>query len=437
MQGAGSSAGSGSNTLYFKDTAIEPQGLTVQQRPYETLGNTENATRKFSTVPVLFKKAARSQERAQFAPTQVLTRRAVRFFLLAIFIVIAAALPSAARKKETVAYGEGLIINVPSPAAEVERVVADIAADGIIRGTREYNKDEFVNKAQPASSCSVFPDWKDGGKVFYKVRTEALDPRGFKDSNDIGTLAVRYVVMPQGAENTVLRIDALFKEDFKRTVHLSDGSVENSEYRDIQDHLDFFELMKKEDAEAVRKRRPGMTKTQNPAGSAMEDAESSSSSRNVLSADVPNAQGSKPAPAGAPRDIPAAAAANTTSTAVPAAPVSSSPQVANHLPSVRDSSGSSGPAASGPPDPGNQAGSGPQDTLSLEQRVKALQGQVECVVKPPGAPLKSAPFHTAMNLQSLPTGTEVLILITTPYWYGVETHDGQHGWVSRDEVKQR
>ena len=42
-----------------------------------------------------------------------------------------------------------------------------------------------------------------GGKVFYKVREQALDPRNFKDSSDVGTLVVRYVVMPQGDKNTV------------------------------------------------------------------------------------------------------------------------------------------------------------------------------------------------------------------------------------------
>jgi hypothetical protein len=39
-------------------------------------------------------------------------------------------------------------------------------------------------------------------------------------------------------------------------------------------------------------------------------------------------------------------------------------------------------------------------------------------------------------LQSLPTGTEVLIVISTPYWYGVETHDGQHAWMLRVELEE-
>ena len=74
---------------------------------------------------------------------------------------------------------------------------------------------------------------------------------------------------------------------------------------------------------------------------------------------------------------------------------------------------------------------------SLEEQVKDLRRQLERLVKDPGAPLKSAPFHTASTLQSLPTGTEVLILISTPYWYGVETHDGQHGWIMRDDLVQK
>jgi hypothetical protein len=65
-----------------------------------------------------------------------------------------------------------------------------------------------------------------------------------------------------------------------------------------------------------------------------------------------------------------------------------------------------------------------------------LRKQVERAVKSPGAPLKSAPFHTAINLQTLGTGTQVLVLISTPYWYGVETHEGQHGWLMRDQVEQ-
>jgi len=72
---------------------------------------------------------------------------------------------------------------------------------------------------------------------------------------------------------------------------------------------------------------------------------------------------------------------------------------------------------------------------TLEQHVQDLRRQVQRLVKSPGAPLKSAPFHTATTLQSLSTGTEVLVVISTTYWLGVETHDGQHGWILRDELE--
>jgi hypothetical protein len=83
-----------------------------------------------------------------------------------------------------------------------------------------------------------------------------------------------------------------------------------------------------------------------------------------------------------------------------------------------------------------QAAAHEQPAESLEQRVAELRRQVERVVKQPGAPLQSAPFHTASTLMSLEPGVEVLIQISTPYWYGVETHDGQHGWIRRDQLEQ-
>jgi hypothetical protein len=38
-------------------------------------------------------------------------------------------------------------------------------------------------------------------------------------------------------------------------------------------------------------------------------------------------------------------------------------------------------------------------------------------------------------LKSLDTGTEVVIVVATPYWFGVETEDGQHGWVRHDQLE--
>src|SRR5450432_3619365 len=106
--------------------------------------------------------------------------------------------PLQASSKDSTPYGEPLILNRPFPESEVTQVVEDVVQDGIIRGTKEYNKDEYVSGAMTATSSKAFKEWTEGGKVFYKFRLKALDPLNFKNTNDVGTLAVRYIVQPQG-----------------------------------------------------------------------------------------------------------------------------------------------------------------------------------------------------------------------------------------------
>lgn len=335
--------------------------------------------------------------------------------LLVAVVVLLMATPLHARGKDHVTYGAGLIINIPLPESEVELVVADVAQNGVIRGTKEYNRDEFVSGAQAASSSNVFPDWNEGGKVFYKVRTEALDPRNFKDSGDAGTLVVRYVVKPQGEKNTILRIDALFQEDLRKSVHQSDGSVENAEYKDIQEHLEAIEVMKKQDIEVQKERQEILARKKHAAdaneNSAFPTGDSSSRDDNPA----------------------AVTAATQPHTAVPQAaqPPVPSPQKVETLNSAPPAAQTDATAGSQLPALQLQPGQ------TLKQHVEDLRKQVARIVKAPGAPLKSAPFHTASNLQSLTAGTEVLILISTPYWYGIETHDGQHGWIMRDQLEQQ
>jgi len=307
--------------------------------------------------------------------------------LVLLLFPLAATIPLAGRAKDKLTYGEGLIVNLPLPESEVEQVVEDVAQNGMIRGTKEYNKDEFVAGAKAAGSSSVFPAWNEGGKVFYKVRMQAIDPRNFKDSSDVGTLVVRYIVQPQGEKNTVLRIDSLFEEDFRHVVHQSNGSVESAEYKDIREHLDAIEVMKSQNVEAQKELQEQRIKKQNLA------------MRNDAALSPANPWPGQPA-----RQV---AESSSESGRHEAAPVYSEPPP----------SGQTAPAQ------------------TLEEHVKDLRKQVERLVKAPGAPLKSAPFHTASTLQLLSTGTEVLILISTPYWYGVETHEGQHGWMQRDQLE--
>ena len=303
-----------------------------------------------------------------------------------VLLVLATALPLPAREKDATQYGMGLILNVPFPENEVAQVVQDVAQNGIIRGTKEYNNDEYIKGAEAAPSTRVFPAWNEGGKVFYKIRLKALDPRNFKDTNDVGTLAVRYVVQPQGDKNTVLHIDAVFVEDFRHTVHQSNGSVETAEYKDIHDRLDAITLMKSEAAEAEKEKQE---RREHP---------TNGQSSPELPSSALESSTSKPAPP----------------LGVTVTPTTEAPETVEAP--VTDSA---------PPAP----------VQTPEEHLKDLKQQVERLVKAPGAPLKSAPFHTASTLQTLPAGTEVLIVISTPYWFGVETHAGQHGWILRDQLE--
>jgi hypothetical protein len=282
--------------------------------------------------------------------------RKVFGLLLAVVFVAYFLGPSAhAREhKKRENFGMGFSTEVTAPESEVLEAVQSVVNDGIIQGSREYNKDKFIDKADAADSSPLFPAWGGPGKIFYKVRERVLAPINFRESNDEGTLAVRYVVQPKDETRTILQINAVFQENFRRVVHPSDGSVETAEYQDIQDRVDAIQLEKKKTQDAEKHREEEL-------------ARQSLEQRQQL------------------EDTAALAAAEGSSE-------------------------------------------------NLEQHVAALRHQLQRVVKTPGADLKSAPFHSATSLKSLPAGADVVILIVTPYWFGVETEDGQHGWIHRSQL---
>jgi hypothetical protein len=324
-------------------------------------------------------------------------------------ILLPAAIPLTARIKDNASYGDGLVMTVPFSENEVAHVVEDVAQSGIIRGTKEYNKDEYVGGAIAVNSTKVFPEKPEAGsKVYYKVRLQALDPRNFKNSSDLGTLAVRYVIKAQNEKNTTIRIDARFAEDFRRTVHASNGSVESEEYKVIHDHLEELELAKAEALE-VKKSNDAEREQKNAQATAQQQSTSTQSSSQQPASQQPMQQ-EQSAAVSAPAPTPAPVLAN--------------------VPSAAEVPGAA--ATLGTPAESSLANAQP---VTIEERVKQLRLQVERKVKSPGAPLKSAPFHSASNLKSLMPGTEVLIVISTTYWLGVETHDGQHGWMLRDDLE--
>jgi hypothetical protein len=278
-------------------------------------------------------------------------RQAWVFVSLRSFLwVVTVSLSVYGRDKRSVeTYGQGLSVSLPAGELEVVQAVQDVVGDGIIQGSKEYNKDEYISGAEAADSTAVFPQWIGDGKVFYKVRKNALDPRNFKDSGDSGTLAVRYVVQHGDDRNTRLKIDAVFVDDFHRQSHASNGCVETAEYKDIQDHIAAEQLKKSSSTKLTQE---------------------------------------------------------------------SHQFVANDLAGKRQQ----------PP----QAAPIPDE--SLEQHVDRLRHELERVVKPEGARLRSAPFRSASSLKSLPPGSQVVILISTPYWLGVETETGEHGWIHHSEL---
>ncbi len=131
----------------------------------------------------------------------------------------------------------GFVIELAATEADVLRAVNSIVEDPVIRGTFVYDKEKTLTGATPAKSSPYFASVQQPGHVFYKVLNGALAPRHFRDSTDIGTITVRYAVQSVDEAKTRLRIDAIFVQEGRRVVHRSDGSVEASEFKEIQNRL--------------------------------------------------------------------------------------------------------------------------------------------------------------------------------------------------------
>jgi hypothetical protein len=203
----------------------------------------------------------------------------------------------------------------------------------------------------------------------------------------------------------VVRIDAIFMEDSRRTKHPSNGSVEGAEYKDIQDRLDAIETAKKQAIEEENRRQEQLARKQNLGWSDM-------------------------APPSSDLNTPLASKTAVAVTSQP--PIEASGASLAQHPAESSSAAPFGTKES----PDQTVEVAPQPGETLEQHVANLRRQVERIVKAPGAPLKSAPFHNASTVKVLKPGTEVLVLINTPYWYGIETHDGDHGWIPREQLDQ-
>ena len=260
-----------------------------------------------------------------------------------------------AQPKERDQPSAGLVMEFAASYDDALQALQEVVHDQTIHGTYMFDREKTLMEAVTVEASPLFERWDGPGKVLYKIRNEVIAPRHFRDSADMGTIAVRYVLTSVSPERTRLRIDAIFVEKAHRVGHSSDGTVENSEYKAIEDRLTAIQSAHQEAAEAQR-HREGIALAQQTLIRQREDER----------ARLETAQNSA------------------------------------------------------------------QD---LERRIDALKHEVERRVKAPGAGLKAAPFRSAANIAELPAYTEVVIVIVTPYWLGVETPQAQRGWLPVEQLE--
>jgi hypothetical protein len=155
---------------------------------------------------------------------------------LPILIVALWLMPLHARKHQR--WGEELSVDMEVPFDRLTKIVQEVSQDAVIRGTWQYRGTTELDAATPSTTAPGFVPWKGQGVVLYKVRLGALAPQHFYESGDQGTVAVRYIVEPAGANVAHLRIQAVFTPEDGHRLHPSDGAVENAEFAEISRKLE-------------------------------------------------------------------------------------------------------------------------------------------------------------------------------------------------------
>ena len=153
-------------------------------------------------------------------------------------------------------HSAGLSTALPMPYAAVVEAVRAVCADGVIRGTAQYESEATLDGAKDSPSSGLFPPWTGSGTAFYKTRPGAVAPSHFAGSKDRGAVTVRYVVAPGPAGDTRVTIDAVFVEDTGHGRHPSQGFVEKAEFEEISKRLKNSGAVGNRPAVAVVEREP-------------------------------------------------------------------------------------------------------------------------------------------------------------------------------------
>jgi hypothetical protein len=171
-------------------------------------------------------------------------------------------------------------IDLTASSGDVAKAVNAVVQDAVIHGTQVYERESTLDGATQETASSYFGTYKGDGQVFYKLLRGALAPRHFKNSSDIGTIHIRYVVQTVSASRTHLEITAVFVEDGTSRIHASDTSVETAEFAEIQAHLVSIQREAQQTAEILQKRKlnaeaASITKERDDEAARLRDAEAS------------------------------------------------------------------------------------------------------------------------------------------------------------------
>jgi hypothetical protein len=181
---------------------------------------------------------------------------------------------------------EGFAIDLKASEADVLKAVDLVAQDTVLHGTQVYSREDELTEAEAATGSTYYGPWTGPGHAFYKIRAKALSPSHFKNSTDIGTITVRYIVLGVAPNRTHLQIDAVFVEDGSKRVHTSDTTVETSEFAEIQSHIVRIQREERQTADLQQRRQLQLAaqsnaKERNAEAARLKDAESSVQSLQV------------------------------------------------------------------------------------------------------------------------------------------------------------
>jgi hypothetical protein len=315
----------------------------------------------------------------------------LRHISVTCLLVLLLGLPSYARTRDTGA--ASFSIDLDKPYSEVVAIVDEVARSGSIKGTFEYRGEEQLTGAQFSEKSQLFPAWTEPGKVFYKVRAKALSPSHFLNSNDVGTVAVRYVVQERGSKLTRLFIDAVFIENARHHGHPSDGYVETCEFGEIGKLLKDREQLQQL-AASGQPFTPGQESTSH-------SEERQEEIKSQVQKDPPRSEPK-------PKEI--------TSAETPRVAYVDSAKLGDLQRAIAEQR--------------SQLAADHANLDKLEAQARQLRAAEFVRVKSDRAELKVLPYAHARVVESLKKGQEVTVLAKSAYWYQVRSEDGQEGWIS-------